>query len=85
MQTENTEAIVVLEPTTNKDLRNLAVLKGVEEGTLLNQLVARAVKDACYRHRRNREVWAQKKALQERQEELLEKARAAGIDVSAWD
>jgi hypothetical protein len=83
---ENTqEAIVTLDSETNKNLRHLAVLKGADELTLLNQLVARAVKDACYRHRRNAQVWEQKKALAERQADLIQKAKAAGIDVSMFE
>lgn len=79
------EKVVVLEPTTEKDLRHLAVLKNTDADSLLNLLIARAVKDACYRHRRNQQAWQEKKALQEKQEDLIEKARAAGIDVSMFE
>jgi hypothetical protein len=77
------ECVVTLGVDTNKTLKHLAVLKGVDEMSLLNVLVERAVKDAAYRHKRNAQAWAEKKALQENVEVLKAAARAKGIDLAA--
>jgi hypothetical protein len=80
-----TEAIVTLTQESNKALRSLAVLRNEDEMTLLNLIVARAIKDAVYRHRRNAQAWAEKRALGEKMQDLLERARVAGLDTTMFD
>lgn len=77
-----TETVVTLSAETEKQVKHLAFLKKRDFNDLLNELTEKGVKDACYRIKRNQQVWQQKKALKEKQEEIIQRAKDAGLDLS---
>ena len=76
------EVTISLSQQEAKELRYLAVLRNTEFEEIVKTILLRGVKDTCYRIKRSAQVYQQKKALQDRQEELVERAKEAGLDIS---
>jgi hypothetical protein len=74
------ESIVMMSAETEKQLKAIAVKKGESVEQVSGAMLEKAVKDYCYRQRRNAQVWAQKKALADNYDRLKQLAEEFGLE-----
>jgi hypothetical protein len=77
-----TQATVIVQEETMKMVKGLAALRNRTVDEVIAQALTDGVKAACYRHKRNAQQWAEKKALKANYDRIVAAATDAGIDIA---